>query len=66
MGTIFYHLWKPNDKKDKKHILAFLIFDVFVWNFIIVPIAATHAVILPQITPEHIHSLVGLFVGIPI
>ncbi|QEG12719.1 hypothetical protein POTTS_109 [Klebsiella phage vB_KpnM_Potts1] len=65
MGTLFYQIWKLADKKDKKLIMGFLALDVFLWNLLVVPIAATQGVILPQVTMEHVMSIVGYFTGVP-
>lgn len=65
MGTLFYQIWKLTSKKDKKLIMGFLALDVFLWNLLVVPTAASQGVILPQVTMEHIHSIIGYFTGIP-
>ncbi|QDB71683.1 hypothetical protein HWC54_gp028 [Klebsiella phage Marfa] len=65
MGTIFYQIWKLSDKKDKNLMLGFLALDVFLWNLLVVPIAATQGVVLPQVTIEHILSIVSFFTGVP-
>ena len=56
MGTLFYQIWKLTSKK---------IHDVSLWNLLVVPITATQGVYLPQVTMEHIHSIIGYFTGIP-
>lgn len=65
MGTIFYQIWKLSDKKDRNLMLGFLALDVFLWNLLVVPIAATQGVVLPQVTIEHILSIVSFFTGVP-
>lgn len=65
MGTLFYQIWKLTDKKDKKLMMGFLALDVFLWNLLVVPIAATQGVILPQVTMEHVMSIVSYFTGVP-
>lgn len=65
MGTIFYQMWKLSDKKDRNLMLGFLALDVFLWNLLVVPIAATQGVVLPQVTIEHILSIVSFFTGVP-
>lgn len=65
MGTLFYQIWKLADKKDKKLMMGFLALDVFLWNLLVVPIAATQGVILPQVTMEHVMSIVSYFTGVP-
>ena len=65
MGTIFYQIWKLSDKKDKKLMIGFLTLDVFLWNLLVVPIAASQGVILPAVTIEHVMSIVGFFTGVP-
>lgn len=64
MGTLFYQIWKLADKKDKKLMMGFLALDVFLWNLLVVPIAATQGVILPQVTIEHVMSIVSYFTGV--
>lgn len=64
MGTLFYQIWKLADKKDKKLIMGFLALDVFLWNLLVVPIAATQGVILQQVTMEHVMSIVSYFIGV--
>lgn len=64
MGTLFYQIWKLTDKKDKKLMMGFLALDVFLWNLLVVPIAATQGVILPQVTIEHVMSIVSYFTGV--
>lgn len=64
MGTLFYQIWKLADKKDKKLMMGFLALDVFLWNLLVVPIAATQGVILPQVTMEHVMSIVSYFTGV--
>lgn len=59
MGTIFYQIWKLSDKKDRNLMLGFLALDVFLWNLLVVPIAATQGVVLPEVTIEHILSIVN-------
>lgn len=65
MGTIFYQIWKLSDKKDRNLLLGFLALDVFLWNLLVVPIAATQGVVLPEVTIEHILSIVNFFTGVP-
>lgn len=65
MGTIFYQIWKLSDKKDRKLMMGFLALDVFLWNLLVVPIAATQGVILPQVTMEHVLSIISFFTGVP-
>ncbi|XAI86414.1 DNA packaging ATPase [Klebsiella phage SAKp28] len=65
MGTIFYQIWKLSDKKDRNLMLGFLALDVFLWNLLVVPIAATQGVVLPEVTIEHILSIVNFFTGVP-
>ncbi|WKW87991.1 hypothetical protein pzkkv8_149 [Klebsiella phage pzk-kv8] len=65
MGTIFYQIWKLSDKKDRKLMMGFLALDVFLWNLLVVPIAATQGVILPQVTIEHVLSIISFFTGVP-
>lgn len=65
MGTIFYQVWKLSSKKDKKLMMGFLALDVFLWNLLVVPLAATQGVILPQVTMEHMMSIIGFFTGVP-
>lgn len=65
MGTLFYQIWKLADKKDKKLMMGFLALDVFLWNLLVVPIAATQGIILPQVTMEHVMSIVSYFTGVP-
>lgn len=64
MGTIFYQIWKLSDKKDRNLMMGFLALDVFLWNLLVVPIAATQGVVLPQVTMEHILSIIGYFTGV--
>lgn len=61
MGTLFYQIWRLADKKDKKLMMAFLALDVLIWNILIVPIASTQGIILPQVTMEHIQSIIDFF-----
>lgn len=61
MGTLFYQIWRVTEAKDKKLLIGFLTFDIIVWNLIIVPIAGTYGLILPQVTMEHINSILGMF-----
>lgn len=65
MGTIFYQIWKLSDKKDRKLMMGFLALDVFLWNLLVVPIAATQGVSLPQVTMEHVLSIISFFTGVP-
>lgn len=65
MGSIFYQIWKLTDKKDKKMMMGFLALDVFLWNLLVVPVAASQGVVLPAVTMEHAMSIVGFFTGIP-
>lgn len=65
MGTIFYQIWKLSDKKDRKLMMGFLALDVFLWNLLVVPIAATQGLILPQVTMEHVLSIISFFTGVP-
>ncbi|WWP52108.1 hypothetical protein [Enterobacter phage ZX14] len=63
MGTIFYQISKLGNK-ERKAMIGFLAFDVIVWNFLIVPVAATQGVLLPQVTLEHIMSIISAFGGL--
>lgn len=65
MGTLFYQIWKLADKKDKKMMMGFLALDVFLWNLLVVPIAASQGIILPAVTMEHVMNIVGFFTGVP-
>lgn len=58
MGTVFYQIWKLVDKESRKLIFFFLTIDVLVWNLVIVPLAATQAIILPQVELQHILSII--------
>lgn len=64
MGTIFYQIWKLSDKRDRELMVGFLALDVFLWNLLVVPIAATQGVILPQVTMEHVLSIINFFAGV--
>lgn len=65
MGSIFYQIWKLAEKKDKKMMLGFLALDVFLWNLLVVPVAASQGVILPAVTMEHVMSIIEFFSGVP-
>lgn len=65
MGSIFYQIWKLTDKKDKKMMMGFLALDVFIWNLLVVPIAASQGIILPAVTMDHMLSIIGFFTGMP-
>ncbi|UPW39367.1 hypothetical protein ESCO47_00131 [Escherichia phage vB_EcoM_ESCO47] len=58
MGTVFYQIWKLTNKESRKLIFFFLAVDVLVWNLVIVPLAATQAIILPQVELQHILSII--------
>lgn len=45
-------------------MLGFLALGVFLWNLLVVPIAATQGVILPQVTVEHVLSIINFFAGV--
>ena len=64
MGTLFYQIWKLSDKRDRELMVGFLALDVFLWNLLVVPIAATQGVILPQVPVEHVLSLINFFAGV--
>lgn len=63
MGSIFYQIWKLGNK-ERKAMIGFLAFDVIVWNFLVVPVAATQGILLPQVTLEHIMSIISAFGGL--
>lgn len=65
MGSIFYQIWKLAEKKDKKMMLGFLALDVFLWNLLVVPVAASQGIILPAVTMGHVLSIIGFFSGVP-
>ncbi|ANA49380.1 hypothetical protein SEA1_gp0026 [Salmonella phage SEA1] len=61
MGSIFYQIWKIADKKSRKMIIIFLAIDVIVWNFVVVPLAATKGLVLPQVEMIHLISIMNAF-----
>lgn len=66
MGSIFYQIWKLTSKKDKKLMMGFLALDVFLWNLLVVPVAASQGITLPAVTMEHVLSIIGFFTGMPV
>jgi hypothetical protein len=53
-----------NLTKHKKKVLAVGIIAVmFIWNFIIVPIAAFYGLTLPLITIEHLRTAATILLG---
>lgn len=48
----------------KKTLAALVLVFTFLWNFIVVPLAATNALVLPPLTIEHLQSALSFLVGV--